>query len=267
MPKVKANEILINYETRGTGDPVLFIHGSGMCWKMWEPQSKAFSNRYKMIMVDLRGHGESSKEFPGGKYSISLLAEDIKCFLDALGITKIPIVGLSQGAIVASLFACKHPEYVEKLVLSSGSSELLPKLPGWVRDLTNIFFSLIPYKIVLKLAMRVYDNHEYTKQVIQNSLSIDKQMFLNIQKAEFPTHTSDLYKITAPTLILAGDKISIMPEVKAAKIMSAHIPNSQLTIIKDAFDPLNAMSKDTFNEIVINFLTTPSEVNYLDNWR
>jgi 3-oxoadipate enol-lactonase len=63
MPKVKANGILINYETRGTGDPVLFIHGSGMCWKMWEPQSKAFSNRYKMIMVDLRGHGESSKEF------------------------------------------------------------------------------------------------------------------------------------------------------------------------------------------------------------
>lgn len=242
------------YEIRGEGDPVLFIHGSGASWKIWEPQFEAFSKRYKMILVDMRGHGGSTKEFPNGQYSMRVIAEDIKEFLDALGISSIPVIGLSQGAVVASLLACTYPSYVRKLVLSNSYSEVPTKGASWLLTVSNAIFSIIPYKLILKLMMITYGKDTYTKQVILDSLSIDKSMLLAMKKSEFPTHTNELHRITAPTLVLCGDKKNVGPEEKAGIIIFNHIPKATLGVFKNAFDPLTTMRRDIFNEMVLDFL-------------
>ncbi|MFC3885665.1 alpha/beta fold hydrolase [Bacillus songklensis] len=253
MPKVLVNGMTMNYEVRGTGKPVLFIHGSGVSWKMWEPQIESLSERYEMMMIDMRGHGESSKIFPNNQYSMRVLAEDVKHFLDAMGISRISIVGLSQGGVVSSLFAVQYPEYVEKLVLSNSYSEV-PKVAGWVLHASNAIFKWLPYELILKLILMPYGRDEYTKKIIRDSISVDKEMLLAMKTSEFPEHTNELHKITAPTLVMVGDKKNIGPEVQAGEIIFKHIPDAALAIFKDAFDPLSTMRRDIFNEMVLDFL-------------
>ncbi|PEZ09274.1 alpha/beta hydrolase [Bacillus sp. AFS018417] len=255
MPHVQLqNGATYYYEMRGEGESILFIHGSGASWKIWEPQFEVFSKHYKMILVDMRGHGGSTKEFPNRQYSMKVIVEDMKEFLDALGISSIPVIGLSQGGVIASLLACTHPSYVQKLVLSNSYSEVPTMGAGCLLTVSNAIFSILPYWIILKLIMIPYGEDTYTKQVILNSLSVDKSMLLAMKKSEFPTHTNDLHKITASTLVLCGDKKNVGPEEKAGNIIFNHIPKATLGVFKNAFDPLTTMRRDIFNEMVLDFL-------------
>lgn len=103
--------------------------------------------------------------------------------------------------------------------------------------------------------LKVYKNDEFTKEVLKDSFSIDKEMLIKMKTSEFPTHTSDLNNISCPTLVLCGDKkIMGVDERKGSHIMYENIPNAQLVLFKDAFDPLNTMRKDIFNEMVLDFI-------------
>lgn len=256
IPRVQANGITINYEVRGEGEPILFLHGSGVCWKFWEPQIQAFSSKYKMIMVDLRGHGESSKEFPNGQYDHYIIAEDMKHFLDVIGEKKVHVVGVSQGGQIGTLLAINHPEYVNKLVISNSYSEFPAPVAKWILDVSNFVFSLLPLKTIKTLMMNVYKDDSYTKEIILNTWSIDKKMMLAMKKAPFPTHTHLLHKITAPTLVMGGEGkvVTGIDEGKGSRIIFEHIPNAVLALFKNAFDPLSTMRKDIFNEMIIDFL-------------
>ncbi|WP_155591489.1 alpha/beta fold hydrolase [Lysinibacillus cavernae] len=255
MPKVKVNDIEMNYEVRGEGEPIIFIHGSGSSWKMWKPQIEQFSKKYKMIMIDMRGHGESSRHFPNDEYSMKVIAQDLKHFLDTLGIEKTHIVGLSQGSVVAQLFSIQNSGYVNKLVLSNGYSEVPTRMSKWVLHISNIVFKLIPYDTIINLMLKVYKDDEFTKKVLRDSFSIDKEMLLKMKTSEFPTHTDELHNITCPTLVMGGDmKIMGVDERKASKNIYEHITNAKLALFKNAFDPLSTMKCAIFNEMILDFL-------------
>ena len=66
-----------------------------------------------MILLDYRGHGESRKTFPGNVYDYDLIVSDIISFLDTLGHIPLHVIGVSQGAILATLVAIHHPSYVK----------------------------------------------------------------------------------------------------------------------------------------------------------
>lgn len=82
MPKVTVNGTEIFYEVKGEGEPILFLHGMGGTWMMWEPQMSFFSRNFRMIMVDLRGHGQSGNNFPNDNFSFEIMADDLKYLLD-----------------------------------------------------------------------------------------------------------------------------------------------------------------------------------------
>lgn len=265
MPKININDIEMNYEVRGEGEPIIFIHGSGASWKMWKPQIETISKRYKMIMIDMRGHGETSKHFPHDQYSIEVISQDLKMFLDALGIEKTHIVGLSQGSVVAQLFAIQHSDYIKKLILSNGYSEIPSKTSRWVLNISNAIFKLLPYNTIINLMLKVYRNDELTKSVLRDSFSIDKEMLLKIKTSEFPTHTNKLHHITCPTLVMGGDmKIMGVDERKASTIIYEHIPNAVLALFKNSFDPLSTMKCEIFNEMVLDFLEESPLKQYED---
>jgi 3-oxoadipate enol-lactonase len=257
MPKqeLQATDCVINYEVRGEGEPILFLHGSGVSWGMWEPQIEYVSKHYKMIMVDLRGHGESTKEFPDDKYSPELSAEDMYHFIKMLGYEKIHVVGLSQGAVVAQLLGIHHPEVIDKLVLADSYSEMPNKTAEWVLSLTNLTIKLIPYQTILNLMMKVYKDDEYTKKVLMDTMSIDKKMLMMMKSSTLPNVTEDLNKIHSPTLVMCGDKVvtGINEHLGSQKIYD-HLPNATWAVFHDAFDPVSTMRKDEFNEMLIDFL-------------
>jgi 3-oxoadipate enol-lactonase len=106
----------ISYQVKGTGPPVVLLHGGGLDLSMWDPQMELLSRSFRVIRYDARGHGRSTA--PRGSFSPG---EDLRMLLDHLGIERASLVGLSMGAGVAFDFARTYPQRVEKLVLVSMS--------------------------------------------------------------------------------------------------------------------------------------------------
>ena len=115
MPIIEANDIKINYEESGAGDPLLLIMGITAPWSVWEKHSEFWSQSFRCIMPDNRGVGLSDK--PKGDYSSAMMADDHAALLRELGIEKARVVGVSMGSIIAQQLAIRHPELVHSTVL------------------------------------------------------------------------------------------------------------------------------------------------------
>ena len=115
MPHLKAlSGIEWNYDLEGEGDGVLlFLHGWGVDKRIWRQQAKYFSQFYKVMTIDLPGHGESSWI----KVSLEVMSQDIDYILDNLSIKELSVVGSSLGALLALRFYKNHPQKFKSLVL------------------------------------------------------------------------------------------------------------------------------------------------------
>ena len=112
-------DIQRNYLERGTGAPLLLLHGNGECLDYFRSQIDFFSSRYRVIALDTRGHGAS----PRGQapFTIAQFAEDLLEFMDGMRLSKAHILGFSDGGNIALTFALKHPERVDKLILNGAN--------------------------------------------------------------------------------------------------------------------------------------------------
>src|ERR1700758_4776575 len=96
MPKVRANNMIMNYDQQGTGEPLILIPYLGADYACYAFQVAEYAKHFTCISIDLRGTGESDK--PEGVYSAELFADDVASFMQALAIPKAHIFGLSLGA-------------------------------------------------------------------------------------------------------------------------------------------------------------------------
>ena len=118
MPKVKANNITMNYDQQGTGEPLVLIPYLAADHACYAFQVAEYAKHFTCISLDLRGTGETDK--PEGAYSTELLADDVAAFMQAVGIQKAHISGLSLGAAIGMWLAAKYPDKVQSLSLHSG---------------------------------------------------------------------------------------------------------------------------------------------------
>src|SRR5207237_9695089 len=115
------NGIRLYYESQGDGPPVVLVHGLGLSGDMWRYQAPALAQRYRVITLDTRGHGQSSK--PPGPYDMAMYVEDMRQLLDFLGFEKPVLIGLSMGGGIVQSFALAHLERVLALGLISTGSD------------------------------------------------------------------------------------------------------------------------------------------------
>jgi pimeloyl-ACP methyl ester carboxylesterase len=118
MPKIKANNITINYEQQGSGEPLIlipYLAADNACYAF---QVAEYAKHFTCISLDLRGTGETDK--PEGTYSTELFADDVAAFMQALGVQKAHVSGLSLGAAVGMWLAAKYPEKVQSLSVHGG---------------------------------------------------------------------------------------------------------------------------------------------------
>jgi pimeloyl-ACP methyl ester carboxylesterase len=112
--KVRVGNIEINYAEAGKGKPMVFIHGWTNNWWGWIPLAEILKTKYRVILMDLPGYGESGQL---KRYSLKIEAKYIKLFLEKLKIDKATIVGHSMGTYVVSRFLSLYPEKINKAIL------------------------------------------------------------------------------------------------------------------------------------------------------
>lgn len=117
MPFVETNGINMHYEEKGEGEPLILIMGFGAPGALWELHVNEYSKHFRCIMVDNRGVGQSDK--PEGPYSTATMADDTAGLMDALGIDKARIAGISMGGAISQQLALLHPQKVQSMVLIS----------------------------------------------------------------------------------------------------------------------------------------------------
>lgn len=254
MPVITVNGVAVEYEEVGAGEPVLFLHGSGASWRLWAPQIPVFSRQYRMIMPNLRGHGKSGF-LPRTDNYHELMADDMKHFLDALGLKGVPVVGVSMGAVVGLRLAAKYPEYVSKLVSVCGYSEMPTTGAAAQLWAGNLIFSLMSWEMIQKTinwGFKAMGARELTRRTILESLAIDKETYVKLKFIKFVRFTDQLARITAPTLVMGGDGISY--EAKASRTIYDHISDARLAIFHKGFDPLTTERQEIHDDMVLDFL-------------
>lgn len=122
MPTIQVNDIQMYYEAHGEGEPLALIVGLGTDISEWDNIITGFTHRYQVIAFDNRGAGRTDK--PDQPYSVELMAEDTAGLLQALGIERAHILGVSLGGRIALALTLWHPERVNKLILVSTSARV-----------------------------------------------------------------------------------------------------------------------------------------------
>jgi pimeloyl-ACP methyl ester carboxylesterase len=118
MPKVAANNITMNYDQQGAGDPLILIPYLAADHACYAFQVAEYAKHFTCISLDLRGTGESDK--PQTSYTTEVLADDVAAFMQAAGIAQAHVAGLSLGGVIGVWLAAKYPGKVRSLSLHSG---------------------------------------------------------------------------------------------------------------------------------------------------
>jgi len=257
--KVQINGISLAYGDRGTGLPLIFLHAFPLNRTMWAPQEEALSPRFRIITVDLRGHGES--DAPLWHYTLEQAADDVRALMDHLSIGQAVLVGLSMGGYVLFSFYRKYPDRAKGLVLADTKAQAdtvdgkearfqmaqiaYRKGPAAIADI------MIP-KLLSPNTVTTNPDLVRTVRTMIEGNQISGIAGDLMAMAERPDSTSFLQDVTCPTQLIVGERDLATPPPEA-KLMADLIPGSRLTVIPDAAHLANMEQPEAFNHIVHAF--------------
>lgn len=226
-----AGGVSITCRCYGSGDKTLvLLHGNGEDYRCFEKQLEAFSQTYRVVAIDSRGHGSSGM---GEPFSLRAMAEDVRTVLDALSIPKAGIIGFSDGGNVALYFALKYPSRLEKLVLAGAN--LFPQgiLPAERRKDKLIYAWLC-------FLGRASEKMRHRARVY------------GLMVTEPQIDPWELETIEAPTLVLAGQKDMITPE--HTELIAKSIPGARLRIVPACNHFIFRNQPDWTTTLIMKFL-------------
>ena len=131
MTIANINGVNLNYEVSGQGPAIVFLHGLTGSTQDWVNQMSVLSLKYKVVALDMRGHGKSAAPSREEEYSIPIFAQNVLGLLKMLNIEKCCLVGHSLGGFIALEFALAHQETLAALVLVGTSSGEFTRAPGF----------------------------------------------------------------------------------------------------------------------------------------
>jgi 3-oxoadipate enol-lactonase len=257
MPMIDADGCPIHVQVEGPeGAPVLMLSNSlGTTLQMWAGQVAPFTQHFRLVRYDRRGHGQSG--CPKGPYTMERLGRDVLAVLDALGIKKTNWCGLSMGGMVGQWLGANAPERVERLVLTNTSS-YFPDKKMW-----NDRLALVREKGVASFAgpnMERWFTKGFLERAPQAVAPI-KAMFAATplegyigcgEAVRDMDHRTLLARIKAPTLVIAGRHDPATP-LEANEYIKANIPGAQLAVL-DAAHMSNVEQREAYTAAVLGFL-------------
>ena len=223
-------DIELHCEETGGGEPLVLLHGNGEDGTYFTHQIAHFSQRFRVLALDTRGHGKSPRgEAP---FTIRQFARDLLAFLDARGIERAHLLGFSDGGNIALVFALAHPERVGKLVLNGANLN--------ARDVKRSV--QVPIELGYRMA-RLFAG-------LSAKARANAEM-LGLMVNDPNVAPEELAALTAPTLVIAGENDMIRED--HTRLIAERIPNARLAFVPgDHF--VAAKNPAAFNREVERFL-------------
>jgi pimeloyl-ACP methyl ester carboxylesterase len=271
----------IGYRCGGQGPTLLLLHGIAGSSRTWIPAMELLQQDYTVLAPDFFGHGESDK--PLGDYSLGNLASSVRDLLHVLEIERVTVIGQSYGGGVALQFAYQFPELCERLVLVDAGG--LGREVNWILRLVTLPAAeyvmpvLFPAfagdwgdsvaRFVRGLGIRYPRGEEIWNSYRSLTYSENRRAFVSTMRAvidpggQSVSALDRLYLAAhTPTMIVWGDRDSIIPVVHAHKVHEA-LPNSRLEIMEGVGHFPHAERPAAFVALVKDFLdtTAPSSVS------
>jgi pimeloyl-ACP methyl ester carboxylesterase len=263
MPKIKANNIAMNYDQQGTGEPLIlipYLSADNACYAF---QVAEYARRFTCFSVDHRGKGESDK--PEGVYSSELFADDVAAFMQAMGIEKAHISGLSLGAATGMWLAARYPDKVKSLSLHSGWTKTDPflktviegfqvtaKAMGSVPEM--VIQSIFPWCFTPELYAARPEYIQALADFVRSRPAQPIEAFIRESNAAI-AHDAEaqLSRITAPTLITFG-RHDLVTSIRFADRMKSNIRESELLIFEGCAHAPIYEKVEEFNQQTLAFL-------------
>ena len=258
MPTIRANGVELFYDLTGPENApvVVFSTSVGATIEMWEPQARAFADRYRVLRYDTRGHGRS--QVVNRRIAVENLADDLAGLLDALHIEKAHLVGLSLGGMTGQALALRHPERLESLVLMA-TSAYLPPAEAWTQRAATVRAQGMD--AIANVVMERWFTRAFAERAPEVVAATRKR---------FVAHPAEGYAICCeairdmdlrpaigairtPTLILAGADDPATPVAMMEDIRS-RIPDAEMIIVPRAAHLLNIQRSEIVNAHLAAFL-------------
>jgi pimeloyl-ACP methyl ester carboxylesterase len=228
---VKLKDATLYYETYGTGEPLLLLHGNGQSIYAFAKQIPDLAKKYKVIAVDTRAQGRSNDQSQG-PLSYDQFADDMKQLLDSLHISKANVLGWSDGGNTGLIMAIKYPAYINKLAVTG--AVLFP-----TTDAVDASTLTAVKKVIDDIG-----NPTDAKLITQKRL-------LTLLLNEPHISIESLKNIQAPILVMAGERDMI--KEKHTRLIAKNIPNSKIVIFKGATHYVPVEKVAAFNQTVLQF--------------
>jgi pimeloyl-ACP methyl ester carboxylesterase/ketosteroid isomerase-like protein len=248
MPTIDRDGVSIYYEVHGHGPALLLSHGYGATCRMWDGQVAAFAEGWRVILWDMRGHGQSAAPAQAALYSQALSVGDMAAVLDACGEAAAIVGGLSLGGVMSLAFNVAHPERVQALVLCDTG-------PGFRNPEARHQWNeraLARARELEEKGMAAFRGGGETRLGTHRS----PLGLANAARGMLTQHTSDLIDslpdIAVPTLVLVGSEDKNF--LAAADYMAGKIADAQKAVIDGAGHAANLDRPEAFNRALGEFL-------------
>lgn len=214
------------------GPPVLMLHSIGTGLHLFDPQAEALARHHRVIRMDLRGHGSSG--VTSGPYSMELHARDALALLDALGVPKAHVVGLSIGGRIAMQLAAMAPGRVASLVLMDTALEFPPP-EAWQERIDAVLAHGSGVLADTVMPRWVLDPSQAAAKGLRLMLErTDRHGYAGAAAALRDARAVEVAgKIACPTTIVVGDR-DIATPVEMAEAVRDAVPGSRLVVLKEA---------------------------------
>ncbi|MFZ6723295.1 alpha/beta fold hydrolase [Undibacterium sp. Ji49W] len=227
---VQINNLELYYEEYGAGQPLVLLHGFGGCVQNWHPFIDALAEHYRLILVDLPGHGHSTN--PDNKFTHRQAASDVFLLLDKLGIYRFSAMGMSTGAMTLLHMASSQASRIHAMVLISATTHFPDQARAIMRRAS---FGTMPQPVRDMYSECAKRGDEQIRQLITQFNAFHQ----DYDDMNFTAQS--LSGITARTLIVHGDRDAFFPVEIPVNIYRS-IPDAALWIIPGGdhvpvFDP------------------------------
>lgn len=254
MPTLDRDGVKVHYAIHGEGPVILLSHGYSATLEMWRGQIAALSRHHKLIVWDMRGHGQTDYPEDPSEYSEEKTVADMAALLDAAGADRAVVGGLSLGGYMSLAFHLAHPERVRALlVIDTGpgfrSDEARERWNEHALGIANGFEAEGLSHIRSMSKEMAMSSHRSADGLIRAARGMLTQRDAGV--------INSLPNIKVPALVIVAANDA--PFLNAAEYMARKMPNAKKLVIRDAGHAVNLDQPEIFNQAVLRFLESVGE--------